>query len=665
MSLCFFDLEKAYDTAGRYGIIRDLQTVGVRGRLLRCIIDFLEGRTFRVQLGTILSRMFVQENGVPQGSVLSVTLFILKMNSISKEIPPSISYSLYVDDVQISYSSSNLNTCERQIQLTINKLHKWANENGFKFSPEKTVCVLFSRIRGMFPEPSLQLDGHDLVVQSNHKFLGLTFDKKLSFQTHIQCLKVKCLKSLNLLKILSHRSWGADKETLLRVYTTTVRSKLDYGCMVYGSARKSVLKRLDPIHHQGLRLVLGAFRTSPVESLYVECNEWSLKRRRFYLSTLYGLRVRSYSQHPALPSVKGTRFKQLFLNKPTVTRPFSLRILDDVEFHDFTHYNSPLVESSNRIPPWQQPPKCDLSLTRYNKRDTPSTVLQQEFSCLKESFGNHVAIYTDGSKTETGVSCAMVTEACTRSHRLNKIMSIFSAEVYAVILALNYILKHNITYAVIYTDSLSCIQALCGLYPSKNLLVQRARYIASSITNRHYNMTICWVPSHVGIHGNEQADRAAAAALSTDITPFDIPSQDLRTVLKRTINTKWQDFWNEQVHNKLHVVKPNLGKSPHYLLDRLQDVLRCRMRIGHTHLTHGYLLRGNDQPQCAHCGVEISITHILITCSLHEDHRQRLFPCFYRKFLPMHPAFLLGDEPLVTFQKVYEFLRDIGYLRDI
>lgn len=143
MSLCFFDLEKAYDTAGRYGIIRDLQTVGVRGRLLRCIIDFLEGRTFRVQLGTILSRMFVQENGVPQGSVLSVTLFILKMNSISKEIPPSISYSLYVDDVQISYSSSNLNTCERQIQLTINKLHKWANENGFKFSPEKTVCVLF------------------------------------------------------------------------------------------------------------------------------------------------------------------------------------------------------------------------------------------------------------------------------------------------------------------------------------------------------------------------------------------------------------------------------------------------------------------------------------------------------------------------------------------
>uniref|UniRef100_A0A293M5N2 Uncharacterized protein n=1 Tax=Ornithodoros erraticus TaxID=265619 RepID=A0A293M5N2_ORNER len=78
------------------------------------------------------------------------------------------------------------------------------------------------------------------------------------------------------------------------------------------------------------------------------------------------------------------------------------------------------------------------------------------------------------------------------------------------------------------------------------------------------------------------------------------------------------------------------------------------MRIGHTSLTHGYLLREEDQPQCSQCGVEISITHILITCPLHEDHRQRHFSCSYREFLPLHAAFLLGEEPIVTFQKVYE-----------
>ena len=53
-------------------------------------------------------------------------------------------------------------------------------------------------------------------------------------------------------------------------------SKLDYGCIIYGSARKSYLQMLDPIHNQGLRLALGAFRTSPVASLYVEADEPSL-----------------------------------------------------------------------------------------------------------------------------------------------------------------------------------------------------------------------------------------------------------------------------------------------------------------------------------------------------------------------------------------------------
>ena len=59
------------------------------------------------------------------------------------------------------------------------------------------------------------------------------------------------------------------------------------GCIVYGSARPSYLKMLNTIHHQGLRLALGAFRTSPVESLYVEAGELPLELRRIKLSLQY------------------------------------------------------------------------------------------------------------------------------------------------------------------------------------------------------------------------------------------------------------------------------------------------------------------------------------------------------------------------------------------
>ena len=116
--------------------------------------------------------------------------------------------------------------------------------------------------------PSLKLRDIPIEIVNKFKFLGLYFDSKLSFIPHLEYLKAKCHKALNLLKVVAHTDWGADRTVLLRLYRSLIRSKLDYGCIVYGSARKSYLQMLDPIHHQGLRLALGAFRTSPVNSLY-------------------------------------------------------------------------------------------------------------------------------------------------------------------------------------------------------------------------------------------------------------------------------------------------------------------------------------------------------------------------------------------------------------
>ena len=93
------------------------------------------------------------------------------------------------------------------------------------------------------------------------------------------------------MKVLSDTSWGADRSTLLYLYRSLIRSKLDYGSIVYGSARKSYSQTLDPVHHQGLCLALGAFRTSPITSLYVEADEPSLylRREKLFFSMLSNL----------------------------------------------------------------------------------------------------------------------------------------------------------------------------------------------------------------------------------------------------------------------------------------------------------------------------------------------------------------------------------------
>ena len=71
---------------------------------------------------------------------------------------------------------------------------------------------------------------------------------------------------------------------MLRLYSSLVRSKLDYGSVVYVSTYSSCLKMLYPVHNQGLQLCLGAFRTSLTECVYVEANEPSLYYRRLKLS---------------------------------------------------------------------------------------------------------------------------------------------------------------------------------------------------------------------------------------------------------------------------------------------------------------------------------------------------------------------------------------------
>ena len=108
----------------------------------------------------------------------------------------------------------------------LNKLADWADTNGFKFSPSKTVCIHFCKLRKLHPEPTLLLNGTPVPVLEETKFLGIVFDHKLSFIPHIKHLKDKCTKALNLLRVLAHTSWGADQETLLHLYRSLIRSKL-------------------------------------------------------------------------------------------------------------------------------------------------------------------------------------------------------------------------------------------------------------------------------------------------------------------------------------------------------------------------------------------------------------------------------------------------------
>ena len=154
--------------------MRDLRYFGVKCRLPD-FVNLLD-RKFKICFGSTLSDMKNQEEGVPQGSILSVTLFSIKINNITKCLSPGVDGSLYVDDLLICYSSKYKHIIERKLQQCLEKINKWATENGFRST--KTKCVHFCRKRKLHNDPNQNLEKAEIPVVDDFIFLGLIFDKK-------------------------------------------------------------------------------------------------------------------------------------------------------------------------------------------------------------------------------------------------------------------------------------------------------------------------------------------------------------------------------------------------------------------------------------------------------------------------------------------------------
>ena len=174
-----------YDTTWRFGILQTLFDVGLRGSLAYTIQSYLTNRTFRTKIGTSLSSVHSFDQGVPQGGVLSCTLFSLAINGILQSVPEDVKAALYVDDLLIYCCGKFVPGLERRVQLSVNKVSAWALARGFVFSASKTNCIHFYRRRHFQPPLLLTLNGSIIPNRDSIKYLGMVVDCKLNWKEHI------------------------------------------------------------------------------------------------------------------------------------------------------------------------------------------------------------------------------------------------------------------------------------------------------------------------------------------------------------------------------------------------------------------------------------------------------------------------------------------------
>jgi ribonuclease HI len=649
----FFDIEKAYDRLWRHKVLKTLHEWGFRGNLLIFIRNFLEERVFRVRVHNFLSSSRTQENGVPQGCILSVTLFAIAINNIEECIKPPVIGSLFVDDLAVFCRSSTLHSATRQIQMTLNRLEKWSNCNGLRFSTEKTKCMHFYRVRGIFPIPSLFLGSKKLPFVQTTRFLGLTFDFRLNWREHISFIRDKCFKNLNIMRVLASTTWGADRTTMLMLYRALVRSKLDYGSVAYSSTRDSYLRPLTSVHNAGLRLATGAFRTSPTTSIYADSGEPPLSIRRNILMCNYAAKILSLKEHPCFNAIFKPRFMDVFNRRTRSTKPLGVRLRNFINEAGF-RIPEIILQGCSANPPWVIPrPDVNFSLARGAKSSTLDSEYKLLFKEVLERHPRLIPIYTDGSKSESACACAVIPYGGdTIQTKLSPLCSIYSAE----LLAIKYALA-NITLreaCLICSDSLSALRAISEYYPS-HPLVQSIHDNLYSLRRRGIAISFMWIPGHVGIRGNEMADAAAKEALSTPITDFDrISSDDLRAALRRVCMQQWQELWNNIACNKLRNIKVDTSAwATSARNSRREEVALTRLRIGHTALTHAYLFTEEKiPPYCEDCDSPITVRHLLTVCDKYRALRIRLN-------IRGDLGHVLGDDPDCV-SRIICFLKESG-----
>jgi len=395
-----------------------------------------------------------------------------------------------------------------------------------------------------------------LALVAYTKLLGVIFDKRLTWTHHIDELLTKCKKVLSILKCLAGTDWGGQPKQMLQLYRALVRSRLEYGCQVYGSASPSVVNRLDTIQATGLRLCLGVPRTTPNEALQVEAGELPLDLRREQLSAQY--RVRSLALPDAHPLVEEFSFAwHYFVHQRTHTDfrnpPFLVRTnetLDELTLRQFS------VESSSpaAFPPWHlKLPEVSLDLHQMcPKTNNPPVSKAIATEYVEKNYSESLNIYTDGSKTpdgDTGAAFVVPELKISKGYKLPVHVSVFTCELIAILMSLFWIQDFQPLQVTIFTDSLSALQAFLHFDTRSRRLIHEIVHVYTTLVRGGTFIRFVWVPSHVGLFGNELADRAAKAALHSKeevMVPHSVG--EIGCLVKRHIMSQWQRRWDQSTH---------------------------------------------------------------------------------------------------------------------
>ena len=226
----------------------NLKSYGISGQIFSLISSFLSNRRLRVVLDGKSSQEYPVNAGVPQGSILGPTLFLLYINDLPDDVICNI--AIYADDTTL-YSKCNQASDLWQLESDLRDTVDWDMKWLVDFSAGKTQLVSFDRSKNTGAIDVI-MDGSVLEEKTYFKMLGLTFSSKLDWASYIVSIAKTASKKIGALihsmKFLSH-------EVALYLYKSTIQPCMEYCCHVWAGAPSCYLELLDKLQKRICRTV--------------------------------------------------------------------------------------------------------------------------------------------------------------------------------------------------------------------------------------------------------------------------------------------------------------------------------------------------------------------------------------------------------------------------
>ena len=665
-SVLFLDIKSAFPAATPEQLFHDMRMCGIPREITDWLREKLQGRYTRLRFDDFTSELIHIISSIDQGCPLSVILYgfynsrlIASANCKNGETAVGS-----MDDVAVIATGHTFTETHQKLTTFFMRpkgANDWSASHNSQFSLDKFGLLNATRrITGSLG-PSLQLGNTTIAPSDSHRFLGLLMDYRLRFHQHVAYALGKGMAWVATLRRLVHSHYGLAPSLVRRLYLAVAIPGMLYAVDTFitpvktapGQKRprgsEGAVRKLARVHREALILITGGMRSAPTDLMTAHAD--MLPFRHLVDKLCQRATIRLCTLPPSHP---------LTSHVCRAARHYVKRHRSALHelLHTYADKNTPnhmeKILAVRHHPAWQ--PRVWAHV--------PSSKEAAEDDDAEWARHHGIMVYSDGSEQGGKVGAAAV--LLRRGTRRYKILhhhlgtseehGIFEAEIVGSILGaeLLYREKKAIQGPSVALDNTPAIQATQQLRPAPShyltdyfhdrieALFQKGRVL------RHEGFALRWVPGHLGIDGNEIADREAKRAAkgrsSTSKAlprllrrPLPLSASKAKQVHIAQLQKQAADEWKSSARGiRFHSIDPTLP-SPKYMksiltLSRRQAAILFQLRSGHVPLNaHLHRIGRADTPQCPACHSDReTVTHYLLVCPAYAHARAHHFSALGR-----------------------------------